>query len=410
MVTRSSRSAYYLSGRSRAPRRAAAIAALVFVLLLGIWLGGHPSWLPSPLRSALTDDSNGRLVNEALNIITRDYYRPLNRMQLLNKGMAAMVASLNDPYSHYYDPSAYRSFLNQSNPHLSGIGIDVLPDPHGLRVVDVFPRSPADRAGLKHNDLISKVGSVSLAGRSSAYASSLIKGRAGTRVMLTVLRGHTTMHVSIVRANLVVPVASGSIVTYKGIKIGDVRLTAFTDGSGAELRTDVTKVVRQGAQALVLDLRENGGGLLQEAVNVASIFIPDGTIVSTDGRSQPRQVYLAKGGAIAARIPMVVLVDHDTASAAEIVTGALQDRGRATVVGTRTYGKGVFQEIEPISNGGALDITVGEYFTPNGHNLGGGGVREGAGIQPNIYARDNPRSSGDEALKTAERTVAGKVR
>ena len=170
------------------------------------------------------------------------------------------------------------------------------------------------------------------------------------------------------------------------------------------------KVLRQGAQALILDLRENGGGLLDEAVNVASIFVPDGTIVSTDGRSQPRQVYMAKRDAIASRIPMVVLVDKDTASAAEIVTGALKDRGRATVVGTHTYGKGVFQEIEPLANGGALDITVGEYFTPNGQNLGGGGVREGGGIQPDVYALDNPHAPGDDALTVAERVVAAKVR
>src|SRR5207302_1846085 len=136
------------------------------------------------------------------------------------------------------------------------------------------------------------------------------------------------------------------------------------------------------------------GGLLNEAVNVASIFIPDGTIVSTAGRSQPRQVYLAKGGAISGSIPVVVLVDHGTASAAEIVTGALQDRGRAKVVGTHTYGKGVFQEIQTLSNGGALDITVGEYFTPSGRNLGGGGVREGAGITPNIPVATNARAAG----------------
>jgi carboxyl-terminal processing protease len=144
-------------------------------------------------------------------------------------------------------------------------------------------------------------------------------------------------------------------------------------------------------------------------VNVASIFISDGTVVSTDGRNQPRQVYMAKGDAIAARIPLVVLVDRGTASAAEIVTGALQDRGRAVVVGTHTYGKGVFQEIEPLPNGGALDITVGEYFTPSGHNLGGGGVREGAGIKPNINATDNPHTRQDEALQVAVRTVAARV-
>jgi carboxyl-terminal processing protease len=385
------------------------VAGLV-LLVVGIWLGGHPSWLPGSLRSVFVQDSGGPLVNQALDIITRDYYRHLNRNALLNGGISSMVASLDDPYSHYYDPSAYRSFLNQDNPHLSGVGIDVVPDPHGLRIVDVFPGSPAARAGLGHDDLIVKVNGTSLSNRSADFASRLIRGPAGTHVVLTVMRGDRSRVVSIVRAKLAVPVASGTIVHYKGLKIGVVSLTAFTEGSGAELRADVQKVLRSGARALVLDLRENGGGLLEEAVNVASIFIPDGTVVSTAGRNQPRQVYMAKGDAIASRIPMVVLVDRDTASAAEIVTGALKDRGRATVVGTHTYGKGVFQEIEPLSNGGALDITVGEYFTPSGQNLGGGGVREGGGIVPNVYAADNPRARGDQAITVAERTVAEKLR
>jgi carboxyl-terminal processing protease len=215
--------------------------------------------------------------------------------------------------------------------------------------------------------------------------------------------------VRVTRANLEIPVATSSIVLYHGVKIGDLQLTSFTDGSGGELRAQVQKVRRQGARALILDLRENGGGLLDEAVNVASIFIPDGTIVSTAGRSQPRQVYVAKGGAIPASIPMVVLVDRGTASAAEIVTGALGDRHRALIVGTQTYGKGVFQEIQPLSNGGALDITVGEYFTPSGRNLGGGGVREGAGIKPNLYALDNPHTSRDEALIAAEQAASARV-
>jgi carboxyl-terminal processing protease len=398
------------SGRISAQRVLAYLVAGLLILVLGIWLGGHPSWLPSSIRNAFVDDSGARLVNQAVGVITKDYYRPLNRNQLLNKGIGAMVTSLGDPYSHYYDPTAYRSFLNQSNPHLSGVGIDVVPDPGGLRIVDVFPRSPAARAGLQHGDVIVKVGSTSLSNRSPDFASRLIRGPAGTHVVLTVVSGHRSRTVTLVRAKLVVPVASGTVVTYKGRKIGVLSLTAFTDGSGDELRSDVRKVLARGAQALVLDLRENGGGLLQEAVNVASIFIPDGTIVSTDGRSQPRQVYMAKGHAVAPHIPMVVLVNRDTASAAEIVTGALKDRGRAKVVGTHTYGKGVFQEILPLTNGGALDITVGEYFTPNGQNLGGGGVRQGGGIQPNVYALDNPRAPGDQALTVAERTVAAQVR
>ena len=252
----------------------------------------------------------------------------------------------------------------------------------------MFPGSPAARAGIVRGDLIVAVGGTSLASRPAAFGSRLIKGQGGTPVTLTVLSGCRRQTVTLVRADLVVPVATGTIVTYHGIKLGSLSLASFTDGSGAELRTQVEKVLHQGARGLILDLRDNPGGLLNEAVNVASIFIPDGTVVSTDGRAQPRQVYVAKGGAIPTSIPMVVLVDRGTASAAEIVTGALHDRGRAKVIGTHTYGKGVFQEIEPLPNGGALDFTVGEYFTPSGHNLGGGGVREGAGITPDIYASD----------------------
>jgi carboxyl-terminal processing protease len=395
--------------RNPTPVRAALAVLALLLLALGIWLGGHPGWLPSGLRSFFVDETNGRLMQDALNLIKRDYYRPVNTTQLVDKGIASAVAGLNDPYSHYFNPTDYHTFLNQSNPHLSGIGVDVLPDPRGLRVVDVFPGSPAAGAGLQRGDVIVRVGPTSLANRSADFASSLIKGRAGTRVVLTVTTGGHKHMVKITRKNLVVPVASGHIVTYHGVKIGDVQLTSFTDGAGAELRSQIDQVLHQGARALILDLRENGGGLLNEAVNVASIFIPDGTIVSTAGRSQPRQVYLAKGGAISSSIPMVVLVDHGTASAAEIVTGALQDRHRAPVVGTHTFGKGVFQEIQPLPNGGALDLTVGEYFTPSGHNLGGGGVKEGAGIKPNVYANSNPHSRHDGALATAERTVAAKV-
>ncbi len=394
---------------TRTPRTVSIIVAAIAVLLIGIWLGGHPSWLPSPLRSTLVANSNARLVNEALDLLARDYYRPINRTQLIDKGLAGAVASLNDPYSHYFSRTDYQAFLNQSNPHLSGIGIDVLPDPRGLRIGDVFPGSPAARAGLVRGDVVEQVGSVSLANRSADFASRLIKGRAGTSVSLTVLSGKQRRTVSITRANLVVPVASSSLITYHGVKIGVVRLSSFTDGSGGEVRLQVQKMLSAGAQALILDLRGNGGGLLDEAVNVASVFIPDGTIVSTRGRSQPTQVYTAKGDAIAAKIPMVVLVDRGTASAAEIVTGALKDRGRAKVVGTHTYGKGVFQEIQTLSNGGALDMTVGEYFTPSGRNLGGGGVREGAGIQPDIAAANNPRARGDRQLTVAESTVAAEV-
>jgi carboxyl-terminal processing protease len=383
----------------------------VIVLLIGLWFGGHPSWLPGPIRSAfVSQSSNDKLINQVLGLIQSDYYRKIDRSDLVNKGLDAVVASLDDKYSHYYDPADYHSFQNEDNPHLSGIGIDIKVQNQGLLVQDVFQGSPAEKAGLARGDVIVEVGSTSLANRSADFSASLIKGRAGTRVTLTVVRGTHRRIITVRRANLVVPVAGSKILDYKGSKLGYVELTSFTAGSGDEVRGQVQQVLHRGARALILDLRENGGGLLNEAVNVASIFIPDGTIVSTDGRAQPRQVYLAKPSlTVAPKIPMVVLVDSGTASAAEIVTGALQDRGRAKVVGTHTYGKGVFQEIEPLANGGALDFTVGEYFTPSGRNLGGGGVKQGKGLQPNVYAFTKATAKTDTALTVAEKTVAAEL-
>jgi carboxyl-terminal processing protease len=191
-----------------------------------------------------------------------------------------------------------------------------------------------------------------------------------------------------------------------GEKVAYVKLTSFTSGAHGEVDQAVRGLVKKGAEAVVLDLRDNGGGLLNEAVLVSSIFIPEGKIVTTRGRSRPERVFEATGSSISTKIPVAVLVNGESASASEIVTGALQDRHRAKVVGTRTFGKGVFQEIKQLSNGGALDITVGEYFTPSGRNLGGGGPKKGAGITPDVKARDDRATKRDEALGVALKTLA----
>jgi len=203
-----------------------------------------------------------------------------------------------------------------------------------------------------------------------------------------------------------IPAVKAEMVREGDKEIAHVALAGFTSGAHGEVSEAVRRLLKQGADGVVLDLRDNGGGLLNEAVMVSSVFIPDGKIVTTRGRSRPEQVYEATGGAIDSDIPVVVLVNDRSASASEIVTGALQDRDRAKVVGTRTFGKGVFQEIEPLPNGGALDITVGEYFLPSGRNLGGGGVSRGAGVKPDIQAEDDPETPRDEALQAAVREVA----
>lgn len=386
------------------------ILAVIVVLLAGIWLGGHRSDLPSLLRGGFFGSRNEPVTAQALDILTSRYYRPLNRSTLLDEGLSGMVASLDDPYSHYLDPRAYQASMHGAEPHTVGIGIQASPEAQGLRIVTVVEHSPAARAGLMPGDLISKVGDISLADRPDDFGPDLIRGPAGTQVTLTVMRDDTEHVVSVVRANIVVPVVVGRALNYRHVHIGYLRLTGFTEGSASELRTEVQKALHAHAQALILDLRGNGGGLINEAIDVASIFISHGTIMSAVQRGQPRRVYMARGDAIAAHIAMVVLVDHDTASSSEIVTAALQDHGRAKVVGTDTHGKGVFQQTQRLINGGALDITIGEFFTPNDRNLGGGGARQGAGITPDVHALDDPSTPTDEALAVAERTVAAEVR
>ncbi len=390
---------------------------MLIVLLVGVWFGGHPSWLPPAVRSVfVSKTADERLVQTALDLISKEYYRPVNTANLLDKGLVAAVASLNDPYSHYYPPDLYRSFQQMTNPQVAGIGVEVAAQPvdNGIQIVEVIAGSPAARAGLQHDDVITGVNGMSLAGKSVSAGSRLIRGAPGTRVRLIISRHGKRLAVTITRANVTVPVAASKLLHFRGKRIGYLSFTQFTQGSALQLRHQLQRVLSEHAQGLILDLRNNPGGLLEQAVGVASLFIRRGVIVTTRGRSQPTTVYPALGDALAPKLPMVVLVDRGTASSAEIVTGALKDHGRAKVVGTHTYGKGVFQELLPLPGGSALDITVGEYFTPNGHNLaaGGvkGGVKEGRGIAPNVYVYDNPNAPSAHALKVAERTVAAEIR
>lgn len=390
---------------------------VVVLLAVGLWFGGHPNWLPQPLRSVFVSQSaNQQLFNQVMGLVSKDYYRPVNIKKLedtaTNQGLEAAVETLDDPYTHYYPPSLYRSFQDEMTPQVVGIGVEVASEPvdGGTEIEEVFQGSPAAKADLRHGDVIIAVNGKSLAGKSVNSSSGLITGRAGTKVKLTIKRGDRKFDVMITRADVLVPVAASKLLEYKGKKIGYLEFTQFAQNSAAELRAQVKKMLGEGAQGLILDLRDNPGGLVQQAIGVASIFIPAGTIVTTRGRSQPTVVYTALGHALAPTIPLAVLVDRGTASSAEIVTGALKDHHRATVIGTNTYGKGVFQDIQPVAGGGALDMTVGEYFTPDGQNLGAGGVKEGKGITPNIYVYDNPQNPGRKALDAAEQTLARKIK
>jgi carboxyl-terminal processing protease len=398
------------------PLLAALAVALPVLLVGGIWLGGHPEDLPAFARNAFVSDRSTRVVDEAINRIASDYYRPVTKGHLADASIQGVIGSLGDRFSHYLSPREFREFTQP--PSFTGIGVQVNSDSRsvhlrrGLLIARVFDSSPAARASLQVGDVIVTVNGRRLAGLSADAAAALIKGPPGTDVELGVSREQgrraVTRAVRITRATISEPVVTSVTRVVGGHKLGVVALATFSPGAHGELREAVERELREGARGIVLDLRANGGGLVEEARLVASIFIPNGTIVTTRGRAQPSQTLSAVGDAISTSIPVVVLVDGNTASASEIVTAALQDHHRATVVGTHTFGKGVFQEEEPLSNGGALDITVGEYFTPDGRNLGGGGVKQGAGITPEVPAAsgvDTPRG-----LAIALGTLAAKVK
>jgi carboxyl-terminal processing protease len=380
------------------------------LLAVGLWLGGHPEDLPGFARTLFVSDRETRVVDEAINRIASDYYRPLGKSRLADASIGGAVASLNDRFSHYLTAKEYGEF-NQP-PRFTGIGVAVNPNRTGLLIARVFDSSPAARARLRVGDEIVTVNGRSLAGLSAQAAAGLIKGPPGTNVTLGVRerRGGRTLSrtVLITRALISEPVVDSSKRSVDGKRLGVVALAAFSPGAHGEVAEALRGELREGVRGIVFDLRANGGGLVEEARLTASLFIAKGTIVSTRGRSQPSQTLTAPGHPVAPSIPLVVLVDHNTASASEIVAAALQDHRRATVVGTHTFGKGVFQEEQPLSNGGALDITVGEYFTPNGRNLGGGGVKQGAGITPEVKVARGVDS--EHGLEVALATLAGKLR
>jgi carboxyl-terminal processing protease len=383
--------------------------ALVALFAAGLWLGGHPRSLPDRLRDAFVSEPSG-LTGEAAEAIEDSYYRPVGETELGNSSLQGMVRELrrrhHDRFSEYFPPEVRASFNEQIEGHFSGIGLTVVEVKKGLRVASVFPRSPAEQAGIAPGDTIVSVEGESIAGESSNEATKKIKGPDGTEVTIGVrdAKGGKVRRLTLTRAEVTLPNVSHRVEEVGGRKLGYVRLLSFSEGAHGQLAGAIGRVQKEGAEGIVVDLRHNPGGLLQEAVRTASLFLPEGeVVVSTKSRSQGESTYETSDGRVT-KLPLVVLIDGGTASAAEILTAALADDGGAEVVGTTSFGKGVFQEEQSLSNGGALKLTVGEYFTPKGVNLA-----ESHGIHPDVKVLDDPKTGADEAEQRAFEVLAGQV-
>ena len=365
----------------RAVRASTVLTAVAVAYASGVATGvvgsGQP---PAGGRRAL-------VIDEAADHIARDASRPVSRGELERAAVGGMLESLQDPWSRYYTPTEYQGFRSWLDGQYSGVGL-WLGAKRGERVevTSVQPGSPADRAGVHAGDAIVEVDGRHLSRAGASQVASALRGRSDTTVSLLIDRGTERRRLTLVRAELPVRAVA---VRQAGEHVMVIKVSEFTRGTGGRVRDAMTRRPARHAGGVVLDLRGNPGGLVDEAVETASAFLAGGPVVSYVRRGHPADRLAAAGGGDPVT-PLVVLVDGGTASAAEIVAGALRDRGRAVIVGSRTFGKSSVQEARRLPDGSALKLTVGRYVTPSGHDI------DGVGIEPDVFVGpDDPRYTAE---------------
>jgi carboxyl-terminal processing protease len=363
------------------PARPRRILAAVLTVAAAYAAGVASGWAARPTPAHA---HQGSLVDEAEARIAAQAAHPLSAKQLDRAAVQGMLAALGDQWSAYYAPADFTRFEQVLSGSYTGVGVWVKRDNTGaLRVLSVEPGSPAADAGLSRGDRLVAIAGRPVGARSVADVVSDLRGDAGTQVVVVVERGSRDLTVKLRRASLSTDDVSASMVS-DGVE--RLRVSAFTRGVGRWVRAHVADAHARHMRGLILDLRDDPGGLLDEAVETASAFLNGGPVVSYEQRGHPPQVLdaLTKGET---GIPLVVLVDGGTASAAEVVAAALQDRGRAVLLGTRTFGKGSVQAPSQLSDGSALELTVGHYLTPSGRSL------DGVGVSPDLEVPTNTGSA-----------------
>jgi carboxyl-terminal processing protease len=379
-------------------RSLVAVAILVLAFLAGFVLAKGLD------RAASSTSAQGQAdrYRQVLTDLERNYYKPVDAAKLGQAGITALLASLHDPYTVYFSPQRAKQFGQELSGTYSGIGTAVAVKSGRLTVTKVFPGSPAAQAKIVPGEVIVTVNGVSTAGKPANASVARITGPAGSTVRLQLLRkaAPRRIELTLTRRSIALPLTTSRLLRDHGTKVGYVALSAFARGAGARVQRAIAALQKRGAQWIVFDLRDNGGGLVSEAASVASDFLPAGkVVVTTQGAHSSKEVIKTTGGA-PTRLPLVVLVNGNTASASEIVTGALQDYGRGTVIGTKTFGKGVVQTVLPLSGGAELKITIASYRTPLGRDI------NHKGIEPYIVVAQHAAAGTDQVLARALRFIA----
>jgi len=318
------------------------------------------------------------LLNEAWDIAESQFYGQPPTEQVRTYGaVRGMMESFQDPYSIFVEPPQTELQSQQLSGKFGGIGASVRRENDGRIVLSPFPDRPAAQAGVKEGDVLIQIDDTQIAPEMKfEEVTSLLRGEVGTKVKVEIERSGQRLAFDITRAEISVPSVTWRILS-QAPDVGYVRLNIFAQTSQDELTAAIADLKKQGARKLIVDLRDNGGGLLDAAIGVASEFV-DGKVVSEKRRNGGPRDFAAEASGAARDVPLVVLVNGGTASASEIVAGAIQDKGRGVLVGVNTYGKGSVQNVIPLSDGSSLHVTVAEWLTPDGRQI------TGKGLQPDV--------------------------
>jgi carboxyl-terminal processing protease len=367
------------------------VAVALVTFAAGFALGDDTDRSPISVFGDRRDVDAADTIQSALEEIRSSSVEPPGERALARAAIRGMVRALkksDDPYASFYSPTGYRAFQQYTSGHFSGIGVWLKKRHRNLEIISVLPGTPAREAGLARGDVILRVDGVAVDSLSVDDAVARIKGPAGTKVRLEIRRGGVVIERTLTRRSIDLPNVAARL---GDEDIGYIRLFGFSRGAGSQVRSRMRELTDDGADGIVLDLRDNGGGLFSEAIDVASVFIENGDIVTYRDSSEPDKVYEAEGQAFD-QVPLVVLVNEGTASASEIVAGALQDRDRAILIGDRTYGKGSVQEVFALPDASAIKLTTGAYLTPSGHDI------NGKGIEPDVKVVGTPQQQRERAV------------
>ena len=346
-----------------------------------------------------------KIFAEIFGKIKSDYVEDIDDSQLLNNAIKGMLDGL-DPHTVYLDPDSFREMNIDTHGEFGGLGLEVTMENGVIRIVAPIDDTPAHKAGLKSGDLIISIDGVQVKGLSLGESVSLMRGKPGSEIVLTIVRKDRPEPFEVTLKRAIIQLESVRAELLE-TGFGYVRVIQFQIGTATSLRQQLARLAREAGTALkglVLDLRDNPGGVLDGAIQVSDTFLRDGLIVSTRGRAEDSEVtFSASPKDYLNDAPLVVLVNGGSASASEIVAGALQDHGRALILGTTTFGKGSVQTILPMLNGAALKLTTARYYTPNDRSI------QATGITPDVVSQpaESSQTLDRDASRLRESDLAG---